>query len=169
MKKIFTLFITTCSLIFLICCSSKKNSETDNTHIIESKSMVGFWRQTGVTSNGKTYDRLTSNYKMINDDGSYFTFITWPKNTSIGHYGSYEITSDSTLTEHIVLHMNPELNGTDQYTRFKLIDKDTLIMDWSLDNERWVCEKWTRIPITKTHEGMVLVKRGTQKKTEILD
>lgn len=138
-------------LLLIIAFSLSTKAQKEKTHIPASKTIVGIWRQTGViTSNGTTIDRLTGNYKVINADKTYYTFVTWPKKTVIGHYGSYEITSDSTLVESIIKHsMNSNLNGKDQYNKFKLIDENTLEMSWSLNNKKWFPEKWTRLPSPK--------------------
>lgn len=139
------------SVIVFITFSLSLISQNEQTHVPASKSIIGIWRQTGVSQmNGKTMDRLTGNYKVINADSTYFTFVAWPEKTVIEHYGTCEITSDSTLVEHIVIHsMNSSLNGTDQFTRFKLINENTIEMGWSLDNKNWVNEKWTRLPLSR--------------------
>lgn len=68
------------------------NAQTEQTHIPASTSIVGIWRQTEIAlTKGKTMDRLTGNYKVINVDGTYYTFVTWPNETVIGQYGTYKI------------------------------------------------------------------------------
>ncbi len=143
MKNILILLFLTFSLL--------ANAQTEQTHIPASKSMVGIWRQTGIAlTNGKTMDRLTGNYKVINADGSYYTFVTWPNETVIGQYGTYKIKSDNILIEYIIMHeMNSNLNGKDCTIKYKLIDETTLMMAWSFDNEKWVNEKWTRLPLAR--------------------
>lgn len=159
MKNIFILLFLTLSFF--------TNAQTELTYIPASKSVIGIWRQTGIgLANGETVDRLTGNYKVINADSTYFTFVTWSNETTIGHYGSYEITSDSTWVEHIIIHsMNSDLNGKDQFTKFELIDKNTMYMAWSPDAKSWVNEKWTRLPLSRTpnNEEVVIVGFGTQK------
>lgn len=45
--------------------------------------------------------------------------------------------------------MNPNLNGKDNFMKFKLIDENTAEMAWSLDNIHWVNEKWERLPLSR--------------------
>ncbi|MFI0428089.1 DUF4488 domain-containing protein [Mariniflexile sp. HMF6888] len=143
MKNILILLFLTFSLL--------TNAQREQTHIPALKSIVGIWRQTGIAlTNGNTMDRLNGNYKVINADGSYYTFVTWPNETVIGQYGTYKIKSDSILVEHIIMHeMNSNLNGKDCTIKYKLIDETTLMMAWSFDNEKWVNEKWTRLPLAR--------------------
>jgi len=142
MKNIIILFFLTFSLV--------TNAQIKQTQLPASKSIVGIWRQTTWVQNDKSFKILTGNYKVINTDSTYFTFVTWPEKTVIGHYGSYEITSDSTLVEHIITHsIHPNLNGKDQFTKFKQIDENTMNMAWSLDNKNWVNEEWTRLPLSR--------------------
>ena len=128
--------------------------QSNQTHLPASKTLVGIWRQTGVTQNGNLVDVISGNYKVINSDGTYFTFVTWgmrdqSKDTAIGHYGTYKTTSDSTLVEHIVKHvMYPPLNGKDSLLKFRLIDENTIIMAWSSGDKTWVDEKWSRLPLS---------------------
>lgn len=149
MKNIFILLISmTCSLV--------SNGQTSQTHLPASKSIIGIWKQTGATNihSGKLVDVKSGNYKVINADGTFFTFVDWgiidrTKDTTIGQYGTYEITSDSTLVEHVIKHMmDPNLNGKDGAIKFKLVNENTLMMAWSYGNTKWVNEKWTRLPLS---------------------
>jgi len=124
-------------------------------HVPASKSMVGIWRQTGaMTSSGKLVNVTTGNYKVINPDSTFYTFITWGAGglnapTEISFYGTYKITSDSTYTEHIVKHaMSPEKNGVDSALKFKLVNENTLLVQWK-NGERWIKESWSRVQMGK--------------------
>lgn len=102
-------------------------------HLPESKSLVGLWRQT-LFVKGDNVEKTqikTGNYKVINPDGTFYTFIIWGAGntnpvkdiTTIGLYGTYKITSDSTYTEHIVKHsIIPSMNNTDSQLKHKRID-----------------------------------------------
>ena len=148
MKNILVLLFLTFSLL--------TNAQTEQTHIPASKSIVGIWRQTGIENRntGEIIDIISGNYKVINADGTFFTFVTWgindpSKDTVIGQYGTYEITSDNTLVEHIIKHIiNPNLNGTDGDIKFKQIDENTIIISWCSDNKIRIHEKWTRLPLS---------------------
>ncbi|MDO3693317.1 DUF4488 domain-containing protein [Wenyingzhuangia sp. chi5] len=149
MKKIFILFITTCSILTIISCSSYKKIQPQKTHLPVSKSLVGIWRQTlPFIKDGKKIDLLTTHYKSINTDGTYYTFNTG-KNGSIKiiQYGSYEITSDNTYIEHIITNsLVPTMSNQDSFINFKLVDKNTLMINWKLNDQRGGNEKWTRVP-----------------------
>jgi hypothetical protein len=128
---------------------------TAQNHVPASKSMVGIWRQTGaMTTSGELVNVRTGIYKVINPDGTFYTFITWGADgsnapTEIGLYGTYKITSDSTCTEHIVKHAtSPEMNGTDSFMKSKLVDENTLLVQWK-SGERWVKESWSRLQMGK--------------------
>ncbi|WP_215223171.1 DUF4488 domain-containing protein [Echinicola shivajiensis] len=126
------------------------------THLPASESLVGIWRQTAIMNNftGKMIEVKSGNYKVFNSDSTFYTFIIWGKQsitqeTTIGQYGNYNITSDSTLVEHIIEHaVNPKMNNSDSHIRYKMIDGDNLIIKWSLDNKNWVSEKWSRLPLS---------------------
>lgn len=93
-------------ILFFLTISFFANGQTkrdEQTHIPTSKSLIGIWRQsTWVFRNGTSVNALTGNYKVVNADRTYYTFVTWPEKTSIGQFGSYEIKSDSLLVEHII-------------------------------------------------------------------
>lgn len=70
--------------------------------------------------------------------------------TEIGLYGTYKITSDSTCTEHIVKHaMSPEMSGVDSLLKYKLVDENTLIVQWK-NGEKWIKESWSRLQMCKS-------------------
>ena len=124
-------------------------------HVPASKSMVGIWRQTGaMTSSGELVNVTTGIYKVINPDSTFYTFITWGAGgsnapTEIGLYGTYKITSDSTCTEHIVEHAtSPDMNGFDSFLKFKLVDENTLMVQWK-NGEKWIKESWSRLQMCK--------------------
>ena len=149
MKNIFTFLILILSL--------QSNAQTEQTHIPASKTMIGIWRQTGIVNpnNGQTINVLSGNYKVINPDGTYFTFVTWGSNdpikgTTIGQYGTYEIKSDALMMEHINKHViNPQLNGKSAELKYNFIDENTLMMAWQNDFKQWINEKWTRLPLSR--------------------
>lgn len=149
MRNIFTLFFLTFSLL--------TTAQSKQTHIPASKSIFGIWRQTGIVNrtNGQIVPVLSGNYKVINADGTFYTFVSWgtrdpEKGTTIGQYGSFEIKSDSTLVEHIIKHViDSNLSGTTGVLKYKLIDEKTLMMAWKNNNGIWVDEKWTRLPLSR--------------------
>ena len=149
MKNIFILLFLTFSVV--------ANAQTEQTQIPESKSIVGIWRQTGIIhpNNGNLMPVLSGNYKLINPDGTFFTFVSWgtkdpKKGTTIGQYGTYEIKTDSTLVENVIKHsMNPNLSGTTGTLMYELKDEKTLMMAWKNNMGNWVNEEWTRLPLSR--------------------
>jgi hypothetical protein len=129
---------------------------TAQNHVPASKSMVGIWRQTGMmSSSGQLVNVTTGNYKVINPDSTFYTFITWGSDgsnapTEIGLYGTYKITSDSTCTEHIVKHAtSPEMSGIDSSLKFKLVNENTLLVQWK-NGDIWIKESWSRLQMGKS-------------------
>jgi hypothetical protein len=160
MKNSFILFFLVCTLVSIAQVKQKKQVKTVNTkgktHVPASKTLVGIWRQTGMTNpnDGEVYGIRSGNYKVINPDGTFYTFVTWNmQSTTIGQYGSYTITSDSTLVEHIVQHaMVPKLNGKDCMVRYKIIDENTMMSAWSFDNKKWVEDRMTRLSLSESEQ-----------------
>lgn len=139
-------------IILTIILSTKLMAQKGQNHIPVSKSIVGIWRLIDERKllNGETIKIITGDYKVINADGTYYTFVTWPKETTIAQYGSYKIESDSTLVEHIIQNViHPRFSGKDSPLKYSLIDENTMKMSWSpnLDGKIWVDEKWIRLPL----------------------
>lgn len=127
-------------------------------HVPASKGLVGVWRQSGIMSReGKIREVNTQNYKVINPDGTFYTFIVWgtirPElPTNIGLYGTYTLDSDSTYSEKIILHsMNPKMNGTSSLLRSKLINENTLLIEYKNEVANiWEQEIWRRVQLANT-------------------
>lgn len=144
MKHIFTLLI----IVF----SATLSAQTEQNHAPISKSIVGIWRliDERTFANGESMKIATGDYKVINADGTYYTFVTWPNETTIAQYGSYQIESDSTLVEHIIKHvLHPRLSGKKSPIKYSLIDENTMMMAWSynFNGNIWINEKWIRLPL----------------------
>jgi len=157
-------------VLLVVVFSVKLSAQTEPKHIPVSKSIVGIWRLIDEKKlvNGESIKIVTGNYKVINADGTYYTFVTWPNETTIAQYGSYEIESDSTLVEHIIKHLlQPRLSGKDSPIKYNLIDENTMTVAWSynLDGKIWVNEKWIRLPLAvpTSRAGVIVVQPGTQK------
>lgn len=136
--------------------------------LIESESIIGVWRQVIVrpSADGKTHVFKTGNYKVVNADGTYFTLITWgsravTKNgkttiersvTNLGHFGTYTNLKDSSFTEHIVKHgVNPKMSGTTSELRYKMIDRNTVIIKYKNGNYQWIPETWQRVVLPENN------------------
>lgn len=162
MKHIFALL----TIIF----SATLSAQTKQIHIPVSKSIIGIWRliDEKTLTNGETINILTGDYKVINADGTFYIFATWPTGITIVQYGSYEIETDTTLVEHIIQNvLHPRLNEKNSPIKYCLIDENTMMMAWSfsLDGNNWVNEKWIRLPLAlpTSINGINLVQPGTQK------
>ncbi|GGA66445.1 hypothetical protein GCM10008015_03930 [Flavobacterium palustre] len=162
MKHILALLI----LVF----SATLSAQTEQKHIPVSKSIVGIWRRIDERKlvNGESIKIVTGDYKVINADGTYYTFATLPYETIIVQYGSYEIESDSTLVEHIIQNvLHPRLSGKDSPIKYSLIDENTMTVAWSynLEGKIWLNEKWIRLPLAvpTSVSGVKFIQPGTQK------
>ena len=70
--------------------------------------------------------------------------------TEICLYGTYKITSDSTCTEHIVIHAtSPEMSGIDSSLKFKLVNENILLVQWK-NGDIWIKESWSRLQMCKS-------------------
>ncbi len=107
------------------------------TQLATSKTLIGMWNQTGgIDYEVGDKDLIVPSdfYKIINADGTFFTFIPTPKKYTgsspiISQYGTYEIDSESMLTEHIDGHaINPRMVGKSVTLKYKLKDENTLII-----------------------------------------
>lgn len=130
-------------------------------YLPESKSLPGLWRQFMMrrTSEGKFIKIRTGNYKVINPDGTFYSFITWGQGknydpdtdiTTMNMYGKYTVTSDSTFTEHIVKHsIDASMSNSDSELRYKFIpesDNNLMVMEYrNTVTNRWIPEMWERV------------------------
>lgn len=118
-----------------------------------SESLPGVWNQIYITPNGNRIP--TGNYKFLNTDGTFYSMVVWGLNggnnrpSTIGMYGTYSITSDSTYTEHIKVHgMNPAISNTSSQLKYQLLDKNTLLIKYRNETlNRWIPEIWTRVQL----------------------
>jgi len=119
--------------------------------LIESKSLVGIWQQAQVrkTTDGQSKIINTAVYKVLNADNSFvfFSISSNELNTNVSHWGTYKITSDSTYTESVTRHYtSPALDKSESQMRFKLLDENTLFMQYYNDaNKMWIPEVWLRV------------------------
>ena len=120
-------------------------------HIAESKDLVGFW---GILmpswKSGEMSVAAVGSYKVINPDGTFYVFFA-PKNkggvSGIILYGNYEITSDSTYTEHIIRNLN-STNKTDSHMKYKFLSEDVIVASFTNEevaNGREIKEIWVRM------------------------
>lgn len=136
------------SLSFLLLVST---SFAQKTHIAVSKSLVGFWRYSGTwIPNGSTLIIPTNNYKVINADGSYYTFVVTNAITQVLVWGKVEMTSDSTYTEFITKNgQNPGADNVRCFQNYKLVDDGSVMLSKYAINDNWSREKWIRVPSVK--------------------
>jgi hypothetical protein len=134
--------------LFVSCGMFKKTSDNSKkiTHMIESKSMVGVWLQSGENLKNK------GNYKIINADNTVYTLCGETWELVFGFYGTYQMTSDSTFTEKIIKHnLNPSMSGSESKLRFKMIDENTMaVYCFNSVLDIWEPEIWIRVPLYGT-------------------
>ncbi len=137
--KFITLVIS--SLLFVSCSSLQKTSETKH-QLLTSTSLVGIWNQAFPDFKTKKIHR-TKNFKFINPDGTFYLMLP----TRISAYGTYEITSENTFTEHIEKHLlNPKMNNTKSELRYKVKTPDLLVIEYKNEvTGKWIPEMWVRV------------------------
>lgn len=138
-------------------------------HLPESNSLVGLWRQAviGRTQHGENVHIKTGNYKVVNPDGTFYSFIAWGANnpgsqndvTAMNMYGTYTITSDSTFTEYIVKHGgNPKMNNSESELKYEFVpgtnNKIVRMMYKNTATNQWVPEMWQRVSFLETVENV---------------
>ena len=129
-------------------------------HLPESKSLVGMWRMIGVgmPNQGGVVKVKSGNFKVINSDGTFYTFLaslpgrntSQPDFATIMLYGTYAVTSDSTLNEHIVKHPHqPQMDNSESELKYKFVtgsDNNVLYMMWkNTTTNQWIPEMWERV------------------------
>lgn len=147
MKKIFFVFVAVFGIML--------NAQEAPKHIPESTDLVGFWQQCFLLKNseGNKILRPSGNYKVINPDGTFYTFMIVPQNNGavqipvILQYGTYKIQDDGQFTEHIIKHaMNPSFSNTNSELRYKKIEgDDTIVQEYRNENKVWIPEIWRRV------------------------
>lgn len=142
MKK---MMLTFCFVIFASALFAQQN------HIAISKSLVGFWRYSGTwVPNGSTLINPSNHYKVINLDGTYYTFSISTTITQITVWGKVEMTSDSTYTEFITKNgQNPGADNVRCFQTYKIIDNGTVMLSKYQNGNMWSNEKWIRVPSVK--------------------
>jgi hypothetical protein len=142
MKKntFINIFLSTITLI-LFTLPSNGQSNTQ-------KKLIGLWRQIGTTTvDGKTYPVATGNYRITNPDNTFLMFtntINPSPNAAFWQSGTYQILSDSSSVEQILVHITGWNNRT-LPVRFYFIDENTYISKWSMNGVDWISERWERI------------------------
>ena len=148
------------NLAFLLIFVSLLSFAQEKKHLVESKDIVGLWRHVIPTKgvNGETKIIYTGNYKVINPDGTFYTFPTTQKGIpGVIQYGTYKITSDSTLTETITRHFSfPKINNTNSEMKFSIIDNNYLLLSYKNDkifNGKETKEVWVRLKLINEEPG----------------
>ena len=121
------------------------------TNIAVSKSLVGFWQYSGTwVPNGSTLTNPSQNYKVINADGSYYSFIVSNTITQIPVWGRVEMTSDSTYTEFITKNgQNPGADNVRCFQTYKLEDNGRIMLSKYANAGTESREKWIRVTSVK--------------------
>lgn len=146
-------------ILFTVSCSVQKRTVE---HLPDSQSLVGIWRQVVYVKKkdtGEIKKIYTGNYKVINTDGTFYCFVIWgnkiPDSSmmDISLYGTYDITSDSTYTEHIIRHKaKPLMSNTKSELRYKMMpNSSNNVVEVSFKNEhlgKWIPELWERVSAT---------------------
>ena len=119
--------------------------------LVESKSLVGIWQQAQANQSNDGQLKITKQpvYKVLNTDNTFFCFAISSNDLSstVSHWGTYKITSDSTYSESVTRHYtSPALDKSESQMRFKLLDENALLMEYYNDaNKMWIPELWIRV------------------------
>lgn len=134
--------LTLCFVFFAFVSVAQQN------HIAISKSLVGFWRLSGIWNpNGSSVEIKTNHYKVINSDGTYYTFSVTESTTKVTVWGRVEMTSDSTYTEFITKNgQNPGADNVRCFQTYKIVDGGSVMLSKYNVSDRWSYQKWARVP-----------------------
>ncbi len=167
MKSKIIVVLSVVLLSFSSCTSLQKSTVKENKFsIITSNSLVGIWNQVMPISKDKILK--SGNFKFINPDGTFYLMMVESNDknafsnlpTSISMYGTYEVTSENTLTEHIRKHLlNPKMTGTQSELKYKMLTDDQLLIKYKNPvTGKWIPELWIRIKPYKQQSlsGIVL-------------
>lgn len=119
--------------------------------LVESKSLVGIWQQAQANQSNDGQIKINKQpvYKVLNTDNTFFCFAISSNDLSstVSHWGTYKITSDSTYTESVTRHYTSSaLDKSESQMRFKRLDENTIIMKYYNEaNKQWVPELWYRV------------------------
>ncbi|MDD4637020.1 MAG: DUF4488 domain-containing protein [Bacteroidales bacterium] len=118
---------------------------------IESKSLVGVWQLTQAkkTDDGQTKIVKSPAYKVLNTDNTFifFSITSNDLSSTVSHWGTYKITSDSTYSESVTRHYTSSaLDKSESQMRFKLLDENALLLEYYNDAyKQWIPELWVRV------------------------
>ena len=142
-------------------------------HFFESKSLAGFWQKVeppheGTFCKDSTFTYPASEFKVYHPDGTYLMFSVsecdvpvYPDSTfrtstffhgmspTIMHYGTYEVTSDSTYLEKmkdgIVARFDGKLTIE---VRYRMVTPDYMVVDCKkAGGTRVLHEHWKRVRV----------------------
>ncbi len=159
-KTTLKLLVVAMATVLVSCSSLLSKSKVEN--MATSESLVGVWRQMSVGFGGKMAP--TGNYKFLNTDKTFYSMVVWGtfKPSTIMMYGNYKTTSDSTYIEDIVGHSNSKMSGTKSLLKYKLLDKNTLLIQYKNESlNKWIPEIWKRVEAIP-----IMRKKTTTSKTK---
>lgn len=153
-------------IVLLIILVSTLSFAQNRKYLPESKDLVGLWQQVGNAykdTKGNLRIIPVGNYKVINNDGTFYTFMLTENGFSgMILYGEYKTTSDSTLEEYVIHHSNERYNNSSSIMKYKIIDNDFLLLTFknmSIENGKEIKEVWVRV---KTQKGPLFIPKSKE-------
>lgn len=135
MKKILLLAL----LAPLFVCAQNTNSKAE---------LVGVWQQMGQPEYNRPPMRLPV-WKVIQNDGTFCTFLIANQEAQsiITNQGTYSVTSDSTVVEHVTGSItDPDIVGKDNAINFQMRGKDFIHITYRTSAAEQVThETWVRV------------------------
>lgn len=123
--------------------------------------IVGFWQHVIPIKDllrNKTIYRITGNYKVINPDHTFYNFSSIYDDMVISGYGTYQITSDSTLIEHSAYNKNNHFDNIDLEIKFKKKSDDVFFQQFTIEGKT-IHEAWRRVKIGRQSKTSKEVKK----------
>lgn len=128
--------------------------------------LAGVWQQLGQPEDNRPPMRLPV-WKVMQNDGSFCTFLIANQEAQsiITNQGTYRLTSDSTVTEHITGSItDPGIVGKDNVIRFQTRGNDLIQITYRTSAaEQETTETWVRVKLEMPRQPRQARQEQTQQ------
>lgn len=159
MKKLYLLAACLC-----LACLGTNAQET----LFDSKSLVGIWSHViqFKAPTGDTVEMPSGNFKIYNVDSTFMSMFIANGKGKINMTGKYKQLSENEIEEHIAVQkVQSKMNNSVTKMEYYLME-DNNVMLLKYYNEafkRWIPEKWIRVTLPQTPEGVIDPQEKTKK------
>ena len=116
--------------------------------------LSGVWQQVQISPTDKHVMHLPV-WKVLQNDGNFFIFLITDKSgqSIIAHEGHYNVTSDSTVVEHVTSSViNSAFVGLSNNITYSFVGKDKINITYQLPGAaNSTTESWVRVKLEYPH------------------